>query len=214
MTRFAYPITLDVEGKRAVVIGSGAVTAEKAEALLVAGARVTVVADGPAAALTRLQGEGVTVHRRAFQPSNLAGAFVCVAASDDPAVRASIHAAARANGVLVNVMDDPEHCDFAAPAVVRRGDLTIAIATGGRSPALARRLREELEARFGEEWTEVMDVIGEARRETLSALPDLGDRIRRWQQALDLDEVEALVRDGRSAEAKQRLRNRLVGVAP
>jgi siroheme synthase-like protein len=213
MTRFAYPVTLDVDGRRAVVIGPDAVAAGKADALLEAGAQVTVVADGPAAALARLEGEGVTVHRRAFHPSDLAGAFVSLAASGDPDERASIHAAAREHGVLVNVMDDPEHCDFAAPAIVRRGDLTIAIATGGRSPALARRLREHLERRFGEDWEQIMDVIGEARAETLAALPDLRDRVRRWQQALDLDEVESLVREGRSVEAKQRLRNRLVGAA-
>ena len=99
-----------------------------------------------------------------------------------------------------------------APAVVRRGDLTIAIATSGRSPALARKLREELEQRFGAEWGEVLDVIGEVRNETNAELPDLGQRIRRWKNALDLDEVERLVRAGRSDEARDRLRGRLLGV--
>jgi precorrin-2 dehydrogenase/sirohydrochlorin ferrochelatase len=192
VTSFAYPVTLDVAGKRAVVVGRDAIAAGKVEALRDAGADVVVV-------------EGV------FRPEVLDGAFLCVASSPDVSEREAIFQAARDRGVLVNVMDDPARCDFAAPAIVRRGDLTIAIATGGRSPALARRLREELERRFGEEWAEVMDVIGEAREETLSALPDLGDRIRRWQQALDLDEVESLVREGRGAEAKERLRSRLIG---
>jgi precorrin-2 dehydrogenase/sirohydrochlorin ferrochelatase len=193
VSRFAYPVTLDVSGKRAVVIGPEAVAAGKVDALSEAGAEVTVIED-------------------AFRPEQLDGAFVCVASSSDPEERRAIYEAGRARGVLVNVMDDPEHCDFAAPAVVRRGDLTIAIATGGRSPALARRLREELERRYGEEWAEIMDVIGQARAETLASLPDLRDRIRRWKEALDLDEVESLVREGRAVEAKQRLRNRLVGV--
>jgi precorrin-2 dehydrogenase/sirohydrochlorin ferrochelatase len=133
-----------------------------------------------------------------------------VAASSDPAERASIAAEARARGVLVNVMDDVPNCDFAAPAVVRRGDLTIAIGTGGRSPALARRLREDLSERYGPEWTEAMRVIGDVRADTLSALPDLADRARRWAAALDLDELLELVRAGRSTEAAGRLTARLL----
>jgi siroheme synthase-like protein len=209
-TRFAYPVSLDVSGKRAVVIGREAVAAGKAEALRDVGAEVTVIAQEPDAALGRLEGEGVRVLRRPFEVADLEGAFICVASSKDPRERASIYAVGRSWGVLVNVMDDPEHCDFAAPAVVRRGDLAIAISTGGRSPALARRLREELEERFGSEWAEVMEVIGEAREETLASLPELSERIRRWQEALDLGEVEELVRAGRPEEAKSRLVERLV----
>jgi len=192
--KFAYPISLDVAGKRAVVIGSEAVAQGKADALRAAGADVVVVQDRP------------------FRPEDLDGAFVCVASSPDPRERAAIFRAARDRHVLANVMDDTQHCDFAAPAVVRRGELTIAIATGGRSTALARRLREELETRFGPEWEQVLEVIGEARSETLPALPDLPDRILRWQRALDLDEVERLVREGRPDEARTRLVERLVAV--
>jgi precorrin-2 dehydrogenase / sirohydrochlorin ferrochelatase len=211
VTPFGYPVSLDVSGRRAVVIGRQAVAAGKAESLLAAGARVTVVAEGPVAALARLEGEGVPVHRRAFHPSDLEDAFVCVASSDDPAERASIHGVGRAWGVLVNVMDDPEHCDFAAPAIVRRGDLAIAISTGGRSPALARRLREELEERFGSEWKEILDVVGDVREETLGQLPDLRERISRWQDALDVGELEQLVKEGRRDEARAALVRRLVG---
>jgi precorrin-2 dehydrogenase/sirohydrochlorin ferrochelatase len=110
-------------------------------------------------------------------------------------------------------MDDVEHCDFAAPAVVRRGDLLIAVSTGGRSPALARRLREELEARFGDEWAAALDLLAEVRGETLALLPDLHERARRWHQALDLDELEFLIGAGRYDDAKQALLSRLVGDA-
>lgn len=213
MSRFSYPVTLDVAGKRAVVIGTDAVAAGKADALLAAGADVTVVAEGPAAALGRLEADGVRVLRRRFAPVDLESAFVCVASSDDPRERAAIHAVGRAWGVLVNVMDDPPHCDFAAPAVVRRGDLAIAISTGGRSPALARRLREELEDRFGPEWAEVLELLAEVREETLPSLPDLRERSARWQEALDLDELQRLVRDGRRSDARSLLLDRLlVGV--
>jgi siroheme synthase-like protein len=112
--------------------------------------------------------------------------------------------------VLVNVMDDVPNCDFAAPAIVRRGDLVLAISTGGRSPALARRLREELEARFGPEWAIVLDILRDVRDATLAQLPDLRERARRWNDALDLDEAEELVRSGRAGELGRRLRERLL----
>jgi len=108
-------------------------------------------------------------------------------------------------------MDDVANCDFAAPAIVRRGDLAIAISTGGRSPALARRLRELLGDRFGPEWAEILDVLRAVRDETGPRLPDLAERAERWQRALDLDEAEELIRSGRSEELRSRLLERLVG---
>ena len=207
---FGYPVSLEVADRKAVVIGAFAVSERKADALLAAGAVVTVVATGPSAHLTRLEEAGARVLRREYRNADLAGAFLCVASSDDPGIRASIYAEGRAHGVLVNVMDDPPHCDFAAPAVVRRGELTIAVSTGGTSPALARRLREELEERFGPEWEAIAAVVGGVRQETLRLLPDLADRARRWHRALDLDELQELVAEGRSDEARRGLRQRVL----
>ncbi len=211
-TRFAYPVSLDLTGRRAVVVGDDAVAHGKPGALLAAGALVTVIAEGPPQQLGRLEDdERVTVLRRGFAPADLDGAFVCVAGVTDGAVREAVFAAARSRGVLLNVMDDPEHCDFAAPAVVRRGDLVIAVSTGGRSPALASRLRRVLEERFGPEWEELVTLLGEVRERTLPLLPDLAERSRRWRRALELDELEAMVRDGRGEEARRRLLARLTG---
>jgi siroheme synthase-like protein len=208
---FGYPVSLELADRNAVVIGAGAVAQGKVEALVAAGARVTVIATGPPKRLDRLAGdERVTVLRRSFEPGDLQGAFVCVAHSDEAGTRAAIYREGREHGVLVNVMDDPPHCDFAAPAVVRRGDLIIAVSTGGRSPALARRLRIDLEARYGPEWAEMLDVLERARHLTLPALPDLGERSRRWERALDLDEVRELVRVGRADDARDRLVGRLL----
>ena len=190
---FAYPVFLELSGKRAVVIGAQAVAEGKAAALAAAGAEVTVLENG------------------AWSPADLEGAFVCVAHSSDPAERDAIALAARDRGVLVNVMDDVSNCDFAAPAVVRRGDLVLAISTGGRSPALARKLREELEDRFGPEWADVVDVLLEVRQETLALLPDLPERSRRWSGALDLEEAATLVASGRRDELKTSLLGRLLG---
>jgi precorrin-2 dehydrogenase / sirohydrochlorin ferrochelatase len=189
---FGYPVFLELDGRRAVVIGSLALREGKADRLRAAGATVAAFDDGE------------------WAPEDLDGAFVCVASSPDPDERDRIARAARARGVLVNVMDDVPNCDFAAPAVVRRGDLVLAISTGGRSPALARRLREALEARFGPEWAEVLAVLRDVREETLPALGDLRTRSRRWAAALDLDEAEALVGAGRPDELRRRLLERLL----
>jgi precorrin-2 dehydrogenase/sirohydrochlorin ferrochelatase len=191
---FAYPVLLELDGRRAVVIGSAALADRKDVGLRDAGAEVEVFANGR------------------WRPEDLDGAFVCVASSDDPRERDAIAEAARERGVLVNVMDDVANCDFAAPAVVRRGDLVIAIGTGGRSPALARKVRQDLEARYGEEWAEVLAVVAQVREETLGALPDLAARARRWRRALDLDEAAALVRAGRPDELRRRLTERLLAV--
>ncbi|MEX2203637.1 MAG: bifunctional precorrin-2 dehydrogenase/sirohydrochlorin ferrochelatase [Actinomycetota bacterium] len=189
---FAYPVLLELSGKRAVVIGSFALAERKDVALREAGAAVDVFANG------------------AWRPEDLDGAFVCVASSEDPAERDAIARAARELGVLVNVMDDVPNCDFAAPAVVRRGDLVMAIGTGGRSPALARKVREDIEARYGQEWEEVLVVVARVRSETLPELTELATRARRWRRALDLDEAGALVRAHRSDELRRRLLERLL----
>ena len=189
---FAYPVLLELSGKRAVVIGSFALAERKDVTLREAGADVEVYANV------------------AWRPEDLDGAFVCVASSEDPAERDAVAQAARERGVLVNVMDDIPNCDFAAPAIVRRGDLVVAIGTGGRSPALARKVREDIEARYGEEWTEVLAVVAKVRSETLPQLTDLATRARRWRRALDLDEAAALVRAGRSDELRRRLLERLL----
>jgi siroheme synthase-like protein len=209
---FGYPVLLELTGRRAVVIGDFAVEAGKVEGLLAAGAEVTVIAKGPEAALNRLSADPrVEVHRRGYAgPSDLSGAVLCVAHAAEAGVRGAIAADARAAGVLVNVMDDVPNCDFAAPAIVRRGDLVIAIGTGGRAPALASRLRAELGERFGPDWTELVDVVGRVRAETLPRLPDFEDRSRRWRAALDLGELAELIAAGQSELAATRLRDRLL----
>ena len=209
---FGYPISLEVAGRRAVVIGRMAVAQGKADALLEAGAQVTIISKGPRQALDRLEDhERATVVRRDYEPGDLEGAFLCVASSEEGEVRAAIYAEARWRKVLANVMDDIPHCDFAAPALVRRGDLAIAISTGGRSPALARRLREQLSEQFDPRWEELLDLLGEVRTETLPELPDYGDRARRWQEALDVDVLLELIGEGRRKEARTFLLRRLLG---
>jgi siroheme synthase-like protein len=207
---FGYPVMLEVAGRRCVVIGDLAVREGKVEGLLAAGADDLLVVAGRTG--DRFEGvPGVTVERRAWRPADLDGAFLVVASSGDAATRAAIALEARARGALVNVMDDVPNCDWAAPAVVRRGDLVLAIGTGGVSPAVARLVRERLEAEFGPGWAEVLRVVGEVRDGTIDALPVLAERARRWREALDLDEAAVLVGAGRSDELRARLRERLLG---
>ncbi|HEY6567702.1 MAG TPA: bifunctional precorrin-2 dehydrogenase/sirohydrochlorin ferrochelatase [Actinomycetota bacterium] len=209
---FGYPVMLEIAGRRCVVIGSDAVRDGKVEGLLAAGADdVLVVAEGPADRLHDLETiDGVEVERRAWQAADLNGAFMCVAASRDPGERDAIAREARTRRVLVNLLDDIPNCDWATPSVVRRGELVVAISTGGASPALAKKLRMLLTDEFGEEWSEIVAVLRQVRTDTLPSLPSFSERARRWSEALDLDEAKTLVREGRANELAARLRERLL----
>ena len=209
---FGYPVMVELRDRRVVVIGEDAVREGKVEGLLAAGADdLLVVATEPADRLGDFADiEGVIVERRGWHPDDLEGARLCVASSRDAAERSAISTAARARGVLVNVMDDIPNCDWAAPSVVRRGELVVAISTGGASPALAKRLRLELSEIFGEEWSEILRVLRAVRERTLPAIPAFDERARRWSEALDLDEAATLVREGRADELEARLTARLL----
>jgi precorrin-2 dehydrogenase/sirohydrochlorin ferrochelatase len=211
MGAFGYPALLELRGRRCVVVGVRAVREGKVEALLAGGADdVVVVAEGPPRRLEALAADpAVRIERRPWRPADLDGAFLVVGWDPDPAERARLAAEARARRALVNVIDDVPNCDFAAPAVVRRGDLVVAIGTGGASPALAGKLREELEARFGPAWAELLEVLREVRADVPASL-DGPERARRWRAALDLDEAEHLVAEGRAGELRERLRARLL----
>jgi precorrin-2 dehydrogenase/sirohydrochlorin ferrochelatase len=214
MSPFGYPLFLELAGQRCVVIGEDAVRDGKVKGLLAGGADdVLVLALGPEARLAELQGVGgVEIQRRRWRASDLDGAFLVVASSRDSAEREAIAHQARTRHVLVNVMDDVPNCDWAAPAVVRRGHLVVAVGTGGASPALARKVREDLQQRYGPEWAEVVEVLRRVREETLPSLPSFMERARRWRGALDPDEAARLVREGKSEELEARLRSRLLEV--
>jgi siroheme synthase-like protein len=180
--------------------------------LLAGGATdVLVLASSPVEQLEELELlDGVTVSRRSWTRADLAGAFLVIAHDRDPAERARLGGAAREAGALVNIVDDIPQCDWAMPALVRRGELLLAIGTGGASPALARKLRERFEREYGPEWAEIVRVLREVREETLPLLPDFSERSARWRAALDVDEAVALVRAGSVDELRGRLVTRLL----
>ena len=213
---FRYPVALELDGRRCVVIGGGDVGEHKARGLLDAGARTTVIAEDATAGLRELAAAGeVELVPRRYLPGDLSGAFLAIAATDDPALNAEIHAEASERRVLMNAVDDTAHCDFAAPSVLRRGDLTISVSTGGRAPALAKRLRSILSEEVGPEWEALVDVLAAARAEALAAQGgqrdvDFGTWAARWRDALEQDLID-LIRAGRSAEVAGIVRQSLSG---
>ncbi|HZN52886.1 MAG TPA: bifunctional precorrin-2 dehydrogenase/sirohydrochlorin ferrochelatase [Methylomirabilota bacterium] len=159
-----FPAFLDLRGRRCLVVGGGEIGERKTHALLDCGARVTIVSPSVTTRLAALAASGRLVHRaRPFRRSDPRGCALAVAATGDPRVDRVVAAAARRWRALVNVVDRPQHCDFIVPAVLRRGELQIAVSTGGRSPAIAREIRRRLERFFGPEYGELISRAGEAR---------------------------------------------------
>lgn len=159
-----YPVFWDITGKKCIVIGGGDVAARKVSRLLECGAKVCVVAPKLAPELTRLKEDRLIEHvSDAYAREQLYGAALVIGATDDEETNAAISRDAKARGIPVNIVDDPQKCDFILPSLVERGDLTIACGTGGASPALARHLREELENVYGEEYATLISILGKLR---------------------------------------------------
>ena len=194
-----YPAFLDLREKVAVVVGGGEVAERKVELLLSCRAAVKLISSTLTPGLTRLRNErAIRVELRPFQSGDCAGAFLVFACTDDPVVNARVAKEAQEIHALVNVADTPTLCDFYAPSVVSRGDLLIAISTGGASPALAKRLRQEIEQRVGPEYEELVRLCEEVRKEVHALVSDPQQRQRIFEQFLDSDVLE-LIRNGNRA---------------
>jgi precorrin-2 dehydrogenase/sirohydrochlorin ferrochelatase len=147
------------------VVGGGDVAERKVRSLLAAGAEVAVISPSLTAGLGALAARAAIEHvARAYQPGDLAGALLAYAATDDEALHAAIADEAEAGGVLLNVVDRPRRCGFIVPSIMSRGDLTVAVSTAGGSPALARRVREDIEHALGPEYERALDVLARLRR--------------------------------------------------
>lgn len=190
-----FPIMLKLQGKKCIVIGGGEVAESKTGALLASGAQVIVVAPQACASIQEQAGKRIlTWYPRSFVPGDVDGAFLVIAATNSPAVNEAVYRACTERGVLCNVADDPEHCHFFYPAVVRRGALQIAISTGGRSPALAHRLRVELEQQFGPQYQEWVEHLGRVRREVLARSIPADERRRLLEQIASPEAYEDFLR--------------------
>jgi siroheme synthase-like protein len=206
-------VYLDLRDRPCVVVGGGPVAEGKVEGLLEAGARVTVVAPAVTQRLADLASAGrVAWHERAYRRGDLAGAFLAIGGTDDRSVNHEVWEEAARAGVLLNLVDDPPRCGFIAPSVVRRGDLTVAISTGGKAPALAVRLRERIERLVGDEHGAFLDLAGRFRAPLAARFPDFEERRRRWYRLVDSDALD-LLRHGDDRAARRRMEE-ILGVSP
>lgn len=202
-----FPLFVELSGRPCLVLGGGAIATRKVDGLLAAGALITIVSPAITDPLAVFVEEGRVRHvARGYAAGDLEGFVLAFAATDDGTINAAVAAEGRRRGVWVNAADDPASCDFILPSVLRRGALTVAVSTGGASPALARVVREQIEACVPEGYAALADVAADVRR-SLRAQHHALDA-GTWVGALD-GEVRRLAAAGRVAEARQRLLDRL-----
>jgi siroheme synthase-like protein len=204
-----YPIFLNLEGKRSVVIGGGPVAEGKIARLRESGSQITVISPEVTPAIRHAaQQRSVEWLDREYQPGDLNGVFIAIAATNERSVNQQIFEEAERRGVLLNVVDDPVHCGFIAPSIIERGPVTLAISTGGASPALARKLRESLTDSPELKWADLADVVVRARNHLKANKVSVDPQ--RWQCCLT-PELLDLVETGREADALESLLAGLTG---
>ena len=204
-----YPVYLDLRGKPTVVLGGGMVAERKVTGLLAAGAAVTVISPKITEELARLERTGaIRVMRRPYSSGDMDGAYMAIASTDDVAINRTAAEEARRAGALVNTVDDVAYCDFIAPAVVRQGDVTVAISTNGKSPAMARFVREELEAFLTPDYADLLTVLERVRGKLRTAGVQVDPEC--WHAHID-GEFRSLVRRGAVDQAEARLLAALTG---
>jgi len=207
-TRPYYPILLNLLSKKCLVVGGGNVALRKVQALLEQGTNVEVVSPDLCPELNKLAEEGTirAIHRD-YKPEDLKNAFIAIAATDDARTNEMVAAQAKRLGILVNIVDDPNNSDFIVPSYFRRGDIIIAASTSGRSPALARKIRSELEKSFPTEYAQLALVADEVRSELKQqGITVSGDA---WQQVLNLNSLMELLRRGKNQQAKEIMLSKL-----
>ncbi len=197
------PICLNLEGRLVVIVGGGNVGTQKVRDVLECGARVRVVSPVVSPGIREAAEAGrISLDERRYAPGDIEGAFLIVVATDDPATNGAVYAEASAASQLVNVCDDPPHCNYIFASRIERGPLTVSIFTHGTAPAFARRVRRELEAWFGPEYGELAELLAEIRPR-VKALEGLTqpDRQRIFER-LVYSEALLLFREGRAGEAR------------
>lgn len=200
-----YPIYLQLQDLPCVVIGGGKIAEGKVEGLLAADALVTVVAPDLTPRLQELVAQGkVACISRPYQPGDLNGAFLVICATDQREINHQVWEEASASRQLVNVVDDTPHCNFIAPAILRNGDLTISISTGGKAPALAVRIKEKLQKEIGPEYERFLELAGQLREPLAHHIPDFETRKSLWYELVDSDALDLLAL-GDEAAAVERI---------
>lgn len=212
MTSPYYPVFLELRGRPCAVIGGGEVAERKVKGLLECGARVTVISPAVTEGIRDLAGQSeLEWKEREYLEGDLKGVFLAIAGTDQRIVNSTVAMEAARERVILNVVDDAPQCTFIAPAVVRRGKVIVAVSTGGASPALARKLKESLEASEALEYAHLAEVLSSARKvlkqRRVEVHPD------RWQECIT-GELVSLVKAGRSEEALDQLLSSLTKRRP
>jgi len=203
-TKRYYPVFLDLVDRRVVVIGGGAVAARKIATLVDYGARVRVVSPQLDERLEALVAAGdIEVVRRGYVRGDLAGAMLAVCATDSSEINRAVHAEAAESGCVINVVDVPELCDFIVPSVIRRGQLQIAISTGGAAPSVAKGLRRHVDSHLGDEWADYIELLGQVRVLIMERVSG-GEQVRKpiFEAIADSDLLERM-RAGQRPSAEE-----------
>jgi siroheme synthase-like protein len=201
-----YPVILNLKDRACLIIGGGALAWEKLEGLLAVEALVTVQATRLDDNIRQLVDSGeVEWRNRHYAEGDVQGFFMAIAADLDRSQNAQIFADAESNGVLINCLDDPPHCQFIYPSLFRQGDLTVSISTNGKCPTLAVRLKQRFGAELGPEYAEFLNIAGDLRDDVASKLSTFNDRKKFWYEVVDSDAL-ALIRNGEFEQSEALMR--------
>ena len=206
-----YPISLDLSGRACVIVGGGEVAERKVMRLLDCGAEVSVISETLTPGLEQMKRAGKIRHLAStYAEPVLDGAFLVFGTTDDAGVNEAVCRDARKRGILVNIADDPKRCDFILPSFCEQGDLQIAVSTGGKSPALARRVRMELESLYGPEYAVYLAILGELRKAVVSRGCPSAENKKLFEAVVESDILDKIRRGER--EQVERLIRELTGV--
>ena len=188
-----YPVFLALEGKKALVVGGGKVARRKVETLIEYGALVQIISMELTGRLKKLVEDGEITHLGTrFEDHLMDGVFLVIAATDDNEFNHKISESARRKGLLINAVDQPADCNFIVPSIIKRGDLQVAVSTSGKSPALAKKIRKELETQFGDEYETFLSLMGRLRKEILKKGYPQVENMRIFQEIVDSGILTAL----------------------
>ncbi len=201
-----YPVSLEITDKLCVVVGGGSVAERKVLGLLTAGAQVRVISPQLTQIIAELADDGrIEWLERGYEQGDLVGALLVFAATDSREVQEAVVREAGRAGQLVNVIDEPASCSFQVPAVIRRGDLTLTVSTGGKSPAVAAMVRRTLAESFGEEYSQLLDLMSRLRDQVLSGDRDCAERKILFQNVLH-DDIVLWIKNGQWNLVRSHLR--------
>ncbi|MBI2333157.1 MAG: bifunctional precorrin-2 dehydrogenase/sirohydrochlorin ferrochelatase [Chloroflexi bacterium] len=188
-----YPVYLELRDQPCIVVGGGKIAEGKVEGLLAVEAQVKIISPELTPHLQSLADENKIAYiSRAYQAGDLTGAFMVICATDQPEINHQVWQEASANHQLVNVVDDTPRCNFIAPSILRNGDLTIAISTSGKAPALAVRLKERLQKELGHEYADFLELAGHLREPLARTIPDFATRKKLWYEIVDSGILDVL----------------------